>query len=206
MSARQEQAAELTRAGASILFGALASWGRHDGCHLTRVPRHGIIVDGMTVGSPVTILVRQAENAEATLLTSLALRSKASHGYDAAFMEKCRNELFIGSHSLSERDIWVAQDTAGTIVGFFGLWPPVGGVAEVDPVFVEPARTGQGVGQALWRKLEDRARFAGADKIGLDADPNAVGFYERMGCVTIGESPSASIPGRFLPRMEKRLL
>ena len=57
----------------------------------------------------------------------------------------------------------------------------------------------------LWAQLEAHAREAGAERIVLDSDPHAVGFYERMGCRVIGEAPSGSIPGRMLPHMEKRI-
>ena len=33
----------------------------------------------------------------------------------------------------------------------------------------------------------------------IQADPGAVGFYERMGAERTGQAPSASIPGRVLP-------
>ncbi|MCC0041531.1 MAG: hypothetical protein H6880_05120 [Rhodobiaceae bacterium] len=36
-------------------------------------------------------------------------------------------------------------------------------------------------------------------------DPFAVAFYEAMGMRITGESPSGSIPGRMLPRMQRRL-
>lgn len=40
---------------------------------------------------------------------------------------------------------------------------------------------------------------------GKSADAFAVAFYEAMGMRITGESPSGSIPGRMLPRMERRL-
>jgi hypothetical protein len=39
----------------------------------------------------------------------------------------------------------------------------------------------------------------------LDADPNAVGFYERMGAEVVGETPSRIMPDRTLPRMRVTL-
>ena len=39
----------------------------------------------------------------------------------------------------------------------------------------------------------------------IDSDPEARPFYEAMGAVLVGDSPSASIPGRRLPRLEKRI-
>ena len=41
----------------------------------------------------------------------------------------------------------------------------------------------------------------GAAALEIDADPHAAGFYERMGAVRIGETPSSLIPGRSLPRL-----
>lgn len=150
------------------------------------------------------LVIRPAARPDVEFLTDLAMRSKASHGYDAAFMEQCRAELTIHERTLDERDIWVAE-AQGRIVGFFGLDRPEDGVCVVNPIFVEPNLQQGGVGRALWQKLEERARFAEARAIGLDSDPNAVGFYEKMGCRIIGWSPSGSIPGRRLPKMEKPL-
>jgi hypothetical protein len=35
----------------------------------------------------------------------------------------------------------------------------------------------------------------------FDADPNAVGFYERLGALVVGQIGSTVIPGRRIPRM-----
>jgi N-acetylglutamate synthase-like GNAT family acetyltransferase len=150
------------------------------------------------------LVIRPAAPSDVDILTDLALRSKASHGYDAAFMAQCRAELTIAERTLRERDVWLAEQD-GRIVGFFALEPPDAGVSEVNPIFVEPHLQQSGVGRALWRKLEERACFAGAKAIGLDSDPHAVGFYEKMGMKVVGSSPSGSIPGRLLPRMQKAL-
>ncbi|MBU4529480.1 MAG: GNAT family N-acetyltransferase [Hoeflea sp.] len=149
--------------------------------------------------------IRQARLEDVDSLSELAMRSKASHGYDHSFMEACREELRIDQEALAHRDLWVAETDADGIVGFFGLWPPEDAIAEVDPMFVEPRFHGRGIGRTLWDHLEQRARDANAIAIRLDADPNAVAFYERMGCVIIGEAPSGSIAGRYLPQMEKAL-
>ncbi|KJS15204.1 MAG: hypothetical protein VR78_09090 [Hoeflea sp. BRH_c9] len=150
--------------------------------------------------------IRQARLDDADSLTELAMRSKASHGYDHSFMEACREELRIDEEALAHRDLWVAETDEDGIVGFFGLWPPENAIAEVDPLFVEPSFQGRGIGRTLWGHLEQRARQAEAITIRLDADPHAVRFYERMGCVITGEAPSGSIAGRLLPQMEKVLV
>jgi len=147
--------------------------------------------------------LRRAEIAEASSLTALALRSKASWGYDAAFMALCRDELTVQPAAIAKGEVWVAED-GGEIVGLLEV-VPLGSSAEVRLMFVAPEHLGSGIGGALWRHAEARAHALGAIRIELDADPNAVPFYERMGMRIAGESPSGSIPGRSLPRMRKTL-
>jgi GNAT superfamily N-acetyltransferase len=151
-------------------------------------------------------LIRRAGEAEATDLSQLAFRAKASHGYSRAFMDACRAELTISAEDFSQRAFWVAETSVGDILGFAGLWPNADGVCEVDPIYVEPTKQAAGIGRALWAKLEEHARDVGAERLALDSDPHAVGFYERMGCRVVGEAPSGSIPGRMLPRMEKAMV
>ncbi len=68
-------------------------------------------------------------------------------------------------------------------------------------MWVEPDAMGNGHGRRLFEHAVAIARSLGATALELDADPNAVGFYERMGMERIGETPSTLIPGRALPRM-----
>jgi GNAT superfamily N-acetyltransferase len=150
-------------------------------------------------------VIRRAREAEAESLSRLAFRAKASHGYDAAFMEACRAELTVKPADFEQRVFWAAEDSEGQLVGFAGLWPASDGAAEVDPLYIEPERQGAGIGRLLWVELEAQARALGTTRLVLDSDPHAVGFYERMGCRVIGAAPSGSIPGRMLPHMEKQL-
>ncbi len=148
--------------------------------------------------------IRLARPAEAVAITSLAFRSKASNGYDAAFMAACRAELTFDARSFARGETWLCEDGAGRLLGFFDLrWE--GETAEAEAFYVEPDAKGQGVGRLLWEKLEARAAALGAREIGADADPAAVPFYRRMGLEPAGESPSGSIPGRMLPRLIKTL-
>jgi ribosomal protein S18 acetylase RimI-like enzyme len=120
-------------------------------------------------------------------------------------MEACREEISIREATLIERDVWLVENENGVIVGFFGLWPPENDIAEIDPVYVDPRFHGIGVGRALWLQLESRAKYSGARFVGLDSDPQAVGFYKKMGCSVVGQSLSGSIPNRILPRMQKEI-
>ena len=152
--------------------------------------------------TPITI--RRARAGEAAALTALALRSKAAHGYDAAFMAQCVPELTVPPERIATGEVWVAEDGVGGIAGYFEI-AREGEAAEVLAMFVEPGRFGRGIGRALWQKLEERARATGAHIISVDSDPHALGFYRRCGCIDRGERPSGSIAGRMLPYLEKPL-
>jgi GNAT superfamily N-acetyltransferase len=149
------------------------------------------------------LTIRRARVAEAAALSDLAMRSKALWGYDAAFMAACRAELTVRAEAIRAGEVWVAEEE-GALAGLLELVPR-GAEAEVRLMFVAPDRVGHGIGAALWRHMEARARAHGAVRVLLDADPNAEPFYARMGMAVVGRSPSGSIPGRTLPRMAKTL-
>ncbi len=151
-----------------------------------------------------SVTVRRAHPEEAEALTALGMRSKASNGYDDAFMTMCREEMTVSISEIETAAVWIAQSDRTD--GFFSLLPPDNErVAELRMFFIEPNRHRKGVGRALWMKMEECAHELGVRAIGVDSDPFAVSFYQAMGMKVVGEAPSGSIPGRMLPRMEKVL-
>ncbi len=149
------------------------------------------------------LTLRPARADEAATLSELALRSKAHWGYDDEFLEACRAELTVVRESIVAGDVTVAE-VAEVVAGFSSLAdePPV---RELEALFVEPAFIGRGVGAALFEAFRVAAIEAGVARLRIDADPNALGFYERQGAVIVGEQPSGSIPGRTLPVLELAL-
>jgi len=145
--------------------------------------------------------VRRARMDDAAALTALAFRSKASHGYDDAFMEACREELRVEEDDLEDGETWLIENGKGVALGFFSLSAD-GDSAEIAAFFVAPDRHGGGVGRALWRAAEQRLDRLRIRSVHLASDPGAVGFYERMGLTVTGTTPSESIPGRMLPLMQ----
>ena len=134
--------------------------------------------------------IRPAHPEEAAALSELCFHSKAHWGYDDEFMEACREELTV-------RDVAGVRvaEVEGRVVGLYSL----DAEGDVALFFVDSAAIGTGVGRALWDDLVHVARVLGLEALRVDADPNAEGFYARMGAVRVGEVPSASIPGRTLP-------
>jgi len=147
--------------------------------------------------------VRRALVGDGELLTELAMRAKASWGYDEVFMAACRAELTMTPEKLAAWTVWVAE-VDGNLAGYIAL-SMLDGDAELENFFVEPEVQGAGVGRALMETFLTAVRAVGAARIRLDADPGAESIYARFGFNTVGQSPSGSIPGRLLPRMELRL-
>lgn len=150
------------------------------------------------------ITIRAARPNDRETLTELCMRSKRSNGYDDAFMALCTEELRVQDLWITEDDFWIAEALDGRVVGCIRL-SSEGGIGELETCFVDPDWKGKGVGKRLFEALHEKAKTIGLELIGLDADPFAEPFYARMGFRTIGRSPSGSIPGRTLPRMEMNL-
>jgi amino acid transporter/GNAT superfamily N-acetyltransferase len=146
------------------------------------------------------LIVRAGQPEDAAHLSALALRAKAHWGYSPAFLAACEAELRVRPDEVLTQRVRVAE-SGQQIVGFVVVRgaPPFGAL---DALFVEPRRMGQGVGRALWDAAVADARAAGFSRLTIDSDPQAEGFYLRMGAVRRGLVPSGSIPDRFLPRLD----
>jgi len=70
---------------------------------------------------------------------------------------------------------------------------------EAVHLFVEPDCVGQGIGRALWQHALAIAAGLGHRTLTVVADPNAAGFYRRMGAEPAGGQASDLEPGRILP-------
>jgi N-acetylglutamate synthase-like GNAT family acetyltransferase len=120
--------------------------------------------------------VRAARAADEERLRELTFESKAHWGYDGDLVRSWADGLsFPGD---CER--WVAE-TDGELLGWAGLTPPAAGIAVLDHLWVDPAWLGRGLGGRLFRLVADRARELGAERLEWGAEPNALGFYEKMG-------------------------
>ncbi len=152
----------------------------------------------------MNITIRKARPDDAGELTDLIMRSKSSNGYDEAFMAACYDELAVTPERIAKGEYWVAD--AWALCGCASLRvDDCGGSGEVNAFFVDPDWQGKGVGRLLWQKLLERAKAQDLSQLHLDSDPFAVSFYQAMGFAVTGQTPSGSIPGRFLPYMTRLL-
>jgi ribosomal protein S18 acetylase RimI-like enzyme len=82
----------------------------------------------------------------------------------------------------------------GARVGFSEVIP-IAGAGELEALFVEPDMMGRGFGKALVEDAVATARRGGCSRLEVTANPNALGFYQRVGFIVIGEAATQFGPG-----------
>lgn len=146
-------------------------------------------------------MIRPAAETEASVLTKVALDAKRYWGYPEHWIKHWESDLTISSDFILDNHVYVAEED-GQIQGFYALIVS-GDRAELDHMWVAPACIGTGVGKALFLDAMERAAALKVLAVEISADPNAAGFYRRMGATDVGET-DASFDGvtRKLPRLK----
>lgn len=150
------------------------------------------------------ITIRRASPNEAGLLSQIAFSAKQHWGYPEHWMELWKPQLTFSKEYFEENESWVAERN-GDLVAFYTLLGQ-DGIAWIENLWVSPERMGEGVGKCLFLHALELSRQRGFPKLQLEADPNAVGFYEKMGMEKISER-RYELEGqlRILPTMEIKL-
>lgn len=138
-----------------------------------------LVTDGLTI--------RLARADERRTLEDLQRRaSLVSDTYREALLAH-PDAIALPAAQVEAGAVWVAE-TADGIAGFcviVGLDPEE---AELDGLFVEPARWRSGIGDALARHAAATARANGAAKLVVVAGPEVEAFYRSLGFVRTGEA------------------
>lgn len=141
--------------------------------------------------------IRPATERDCPALTELALTSKAFWGYDDDFMTGCEAVLTVTPRMIAEWESGVLEDDDG-IAGFYLLsFDPE--VAELQLLYVSPLAMGKGYGRLLIREAAEKAARLRYPSLRIEADPNALGFYRKMGAKQIGWCRSEVEETRELP-------
>jgi deazaflavin-dependent oxidoreductase (nitroreductase family) len=123
--------------------------------------------------------IRRAVSHEAEQLREIAMAAKGYWGYDEDRVRGWGASLDFSEDGLRSKEVYVAE-VGGRIVGWAGLIPK-GDVCWLDDLWIEPASIGTGIGSQLFRYSAERAASLGAERMEWEAEPNAFGFYEKMG-------------------------
>jgi GNAT superfamily N-acetyltransferase len=142
--------------------------------------------------------ILRATPGDAETLTRIAFAAKRYWGYPERWIERWQESLTITPEFIRRNEVYVAM-LDGEIVGFHAL-AGRGRRIELEHLWVTPEYIGTGIGRALFDHAVRRTAALGAEILGIEADPNAEGFYRRMGARRVGEI-SYAIDGqrRVLP-------
>jgi len=138
------------------------------------------------VAEVASVVIRGAEPGEGPRLKEIAIASKASWGYDLDKVTRWADQGDFSPARLRELVVFVAEGE-GRAVGWCSLIPR-GETSWLEDLWVDPGWIGKGVGRLLFRHAAAHAQGLGAESLEWEAEPNAIGFYERMGARYIRDS------------------
>jgi GNAT superfamily N-acetyltransferase len=149
------------------------------------------------------LTIRAARGADALRLTAIAFASKRDWGYPEQWLAAWRPQLTVTPAYIREHVVFVIR-VGPRLRGFYALaerprhW-------DLDHFWIHPDAMGRGLGRRLFTHAVRYVKRRGPLLLSIVADPNAAGFYQRMGARPAG-TVSAPIAGikRRLPRLELR--
>lgn len=152
----------------------------------------------------VNIMIMFAAENESDMLTSISFASKRYWKYPEEYFNVWKEELTITPGYINQNEVYVAK-VDGKAVGFIsivevkddfqagellinkGFW--------LDHIFVHPDFIGKRVGSELISYAKESCSRENINCLHILSDPNAKGFYDRIGAQFIKEVPS-NIIGR----------
>lgn len=147
----------------------------------------------------MTVQIRRRSAREShEQLREIAIAAKAHWGYPRERVVEWASKGDFSAETLGRLEIWVAE--AGRDIAGWASLAAGDEVASLEDLWVDPRWMRQGVGSALFAAAADDARRRGAVRLEWEAEPNAIGFYRRMGGRYVRDSPTTEW-GRVLAIM-----
>jgi GNAT superfamily N-acetyltransferase len=157
-------------------------------------------------------VIRNAFPRDAGRLTAIAVAGKRYWNYTDAHMDRFRSELTVTADDILNPDMIVrCHEENGSVCAFYSVVrlpePRASGTISMeqgfwlDHMFVLPGCHKKGIGTGLFTDMKLELAVRRADRVRMFVDPNAKGFYEKMGAKLVRFSDS-SIPGRKIPVYE----
>jgi len=150
--------------------------------------------------SSPSVKIRKATIEDAAALTAIAHDAKRHWGYPEHWIKHWQDDLTISPDFVAANQVYVAE-CDNELLGFYALIIRKE-KAELDHLWVAPAYIGTGVGKELFLHAMESAARRNIPEVEISSDPNAEGFYRKMGAYRSGETVS-EIDGqpRTLPRL-----
>jgi GNAT superfamily N-acetyltransferase len=132
------------------------------------------------------IRIIRARPEQAERLSQIAYAAKSYWGYPSQWIELWHNQLTITRQFILHNEVYAAVDDDETVLGFYAL-AGSGERVVLEHLWVQPRSLHAGVGRKLFEHAVALATQLGAQRIEIESDPNAEGFYQKMGAETVGE-------------------
>jgi GNAT superfamily N-acetyltransferase len=129
--------------------------------------------------------IKAAKPEDAARLTEVAFAAKRHWGYPDRWMENWRDILTVKPEFIASHETFSAV-IDGQTVGFYALSRKDGRL-DLLHLWVLPDWMRRGIGRSLFCHALERARL-GFRELEIESDPNAEGFYLRMGARRVGVS------------------
>jgi GNAT superfamily N-acetyltransferase len=131
---------------------------------------------------PMQIVRAKPEEADA--LTEIAHAAKRHWGYPERWIRNWRDILTMRPEFIAANVAYCAREDTRA-VGFYLLTNESDGL-HLDHLWIAPHAMGRGIGRALFEHALGQTRKLGHRTLKIEADPNAEGFYTRMGARRVG--------------------
>ena len=151
------------------------------------------------------IAILRAYPEDADQLTQITIAAKRHWNYPEKWMQLWIPFLTISPEYISENETWMMV-VENKPVAYYSLKQDLGELW-LDNLWILPEHIGQGIGRSLFEHALERSRSRGSSNLKIEADPNAQGFYEKMGARKVDQRQHGELDGqpRILPVMEINL-
>lgn len=143
--------------------------------------------------------LRSAIPQDAKMLTEIVIISKSYWGYSKEFIKQCEQDLTIDANYINESFVFVLENR-NELIGFISFERL--DYDYLDFFYVKSAQIGRGYGRLLWSQAIEKASEIGIKSFMIVSDPNAKGFYKKMGATYFGGVASTVFKDRNLPLMK----
>lgn len=160
------------------------------------------------------VTVREAVWADGRRIRDVhvdAIEGLASRAYDETQIAAWAGDREPDDYAIDSRETYfVVAERGDRLLGFGSLKPEAGDYfqgsvdGEVNAVYVRPEVARNGIGSRIYAALEERARAALVESLGLWASVNAVAFYEAHGYEQVAERVHEFGEGVEGPAVEMR--
>ena len=147
-------------------------------------------------------VIKQTVPFDHHLLSDIALESKRHWGYPEEWIEGWEDDLRITNEYILANNVYNLIDVKQDVVcGFCALkLNQDEKEVEIDHLWLLPSYIGKKLGKFLLQSCLDKLSDHTIKRIKVTSDPNAIGFYKKLGFVEAGYTESTPV-GRILPNL-----